>query len=163
MAISDASYYLQKTTKTTKIKVGKWGTPKKFKKKVKKPLHNLENQINTNFEQYLNKRQRTENEQMQDPLPVIEVKIPPINPLNRSTRAFHNLKSWIESKVRRLCCLQKNKQMYSPVCRVVSLYLNSYIYLSSCLSVSKFFYISLSSCLSVSKFLRFSPSLTWSF
>jgi hypothetical protein len=60
---------------------------------VKKALHNLKNEINTNFDQHLNKRQRTENEQMQDPLPVIEVKIPPINPLNRSTRAFHNLKS----------------------------------------------------------------------
>jgi hypothetical protein len=61
--------------------------------KFKKALHNLKNETNTNFEQYLNKRQRTENEQMQDPLPVIEVKIPPINPLNRRTRAFHNLKS----------------------------------------------------------------------
>jgi hypothetical protein len=60
---------------------------------VKKALHNLKNETNTNFDQYLNKRQRTENEQMQDPLPVIEVKIPPINPLNRRTRAFHNLKS----------------------------------------------------------------------
>jgi hypothetical protein len=35
MDVSDASYYIQ-TVKITKIKVAKWGTPKKREKKKKK-------------------------------------------------------------------------------------------------------------------------------
>jgi hypothetical protein len=37
MDVSDASYYIQ-TMKITKIKVAKWGTPKKYFKKQKKTI-----------------------------------------------------------------------------------------------------------------------------
>jgi hypothetical protein len=33
MDVSDASYYIKKTPKIMKIKVAKWGTPKKYLKK----------------------------------------------------------------------------------------------------------------------------------
>jgi len=60
----------------------------------------------------LKRRQSTENEQMQVPLPVMAVKIPPRNPLKTRMAAFHGLKSWIESNVLRLYCLAIKKMIF---------------------------------------------------
>ena len=54
----------------------------------------------------LNRRERTEKEQMSTPLPAMALKIPPRNPTNRSTTACHQPKFTMESNVFLLCSLQ---------------------------------------------------------
>ena len=55
----------------------------------------------------LNKRVRTENEQISVPLPDMDMKMPPMKPTPRSTRAFQQLKFGIELCVFLLYCLEK--------------------------------------------------------
>ena len=57
----------------------------------------------------LNRRERTEKEQISTPLPAMALKIPPRNPTNRSTTACHQPKFTMESNVFLLCSLQKQK------------------------------------------------------
>ena len=57
----------------------------------------------------LNRRERTEKEQISTPLPAMALKIPPRNPTNSSTTACHQPKFTMESNVFLLCSLQKQK------------------------------------------------------